>query len=68
MMEALFDALEISESCKIGKRLTKKQFIENFQLGSSDKKILSKSVENITLEYFLSKNTMKNGTTLKWPL
>ena len=57
-MERLFDILQIPESCRIGKRLTKKQFIENFQLSSSEKKILSSDVESITLEYFLSKDTI----------
>ncbi len=57
-MEELIGALQIPDSCKIGKRLTKKQFIENFSLNSSEKKILSSDVESITLEYFLSKHTI----------
>jgi hypothetical protein len=57
-MDALFDRLHIPDSCKIGKRLTKKQFLENFRLNSSEKKILTNDVESITLEYFLSKHTI----------
>ena len=58
MMGSLMQALHLPDSCKIGKRLTKKQFLENFSLNSSEKKILSSDIEGITLEYFLSKQSI----------
>lgn len=58
MIESFLDSLNIPDNCKIGKRLTKKQFKENFSLKANEKKILTDNIDNITLEYFLSKNTI----------
>jgi len=58
MVEEFLNSLTIPSDCKIGKRLTKKQFKENFPLKANEKKILAEDIENITLEYFLSKNTI----------
>jgi len=45
-------------SCKINRKLFKKQFIENFSLNANEKKIISEDVENITLEYLLNKDNI----------
>jgi hypothetical protein len=57
-MQDVLQNLNIPSSCKIGKRLTKKQFIENFSLKSNEKKTLSSDVESITLEYLLNKDNI----------
>ncbi len=58
MTQELMHKLKIPSTCKIGKRLTKKQFIENFSLKANEKKILSSDIESITLEYLLNKNNI----------
>jgi len=58
MTQELIHKLKIPSTCKIGKRLTKKQFIENFSLKANEKKILSSYIESITLEYLLNKNNI----------
>lgn len=45
-------------TCRIGKKLFKKQFIENFSLNINERKILSDHVDSITLEYLLNKNNI----------
>lgn len=57
-MQELIDNLGLEASSKIGKKLFKKQFIENFSLSIADKKILTNDIESITLEYLLNKNTI----------
>lgn len=57
-MEDFFNSLSIPESCFVGKKLDKKEFIENFSLNSNDKKILSKDIDRITLEHLLNQNTI----------
>lgn len=57
-MQELIDHLGLEASSKIGKKLFKKQFIENFSLSVADKKILTNDIESITLEYLLNKNTI----------
>lgn len=55
-MQNIFETLHIPIACKISRKLFKKQFIENFSLNASEKKILSSEVESITLEYLLNKD------------
>lgn len=57
-MQELIDNLGLEASSKIGKKLFKKQFMENFSLSVADKKILANDIESITLEYLLNKNTI----------
>lgn len=57
-MEDFFNSLSIPESCFVGKKLDKKEFIENFSLNANDKKILSKDIDRITLEHLLNQNTI----------
>ncbi|MCF6309611.1 MAG: DUF4391 domain-containing protein [Sulfurimonas sp.] len=56
MKKTLLDKLNIPLTCKINRKLFKKQFIENFSLNATEKKIISEDVENITLEYLLNKD------------
>jgi len=58
MKKTLLDKLNIPLSCKINRKLFKKQFIENFSLNATEKKIISEDVENITLEYILNKDNI----------
>ncbi|MBU1901924.1 DUF4391 domain-containing protein [Patescibacteria group bacterium] len=62
MTQELLQNLKIPSSCKIGKRLTKKQFTENFSLKANEKKIISSDIESITLEYLLNKNNINIAT------
>jgi hypothetical protein len=57
-MEDFFNSLSIPESCFVGKKLDKKEFVENFSLNTNDKKILSKDIDRITLEHLLNQNTI----------
>ncbi len=56
MKKTLLEKLNIPLTCKINRKLFKKQFIENFSLNANEKKIISEDVENITLEYLLNKD------------
>jgi hypothetical protein len=56
MKKTLLDKLHIPNSCKVDRKLFKKQFIENFSLNVSEKKVISEDVDNITLEYILNKD------------
>jgi len=58
MKKTILDKLNIPASCKINRKLFKKQFIENFSLNATEKKIISEDVENITLEYLLNKDNI----------
>jgi len=61
-MQDVLQNLKLPSSCKIGRRLTKKQFIENFSLKTNDKKILRSEIQSITLEYLLNKNNININT------
>ena len=56
MTQNILETLSIPLTCKIGRKLFKKQFIENFSLGVNEKKILTSDIESITLEYLLNKD------------
>jgi len=58
MKKTVLNKLNIPVSCKINRKLFKKQFIENFSLSAVEKKIISEDVENITLEYLLNKDNI----------
>lgn len=62
MTKELLKNLKIPSSCKIGRRLTKKQFTENFPLKATEKKILSSDIDGITLEYLLNKDNINIAT------
>jgi len=56
MIESIPKNLGIPLSCKIDKKLFKKQFTENFSLNVNERKILTNYIESITLEYLLNKD------------
>lgn len=56
MIEQVSRNLGIPLSCKIDKKLFKKQFTENFSLNINERKILTNFIESITLEYLLNKD------------
>jgi len=58
MIDNILKNLDIPNSCKVGRKLFKKQFLENFSLNSNEKKILSDDIESITLEYLLNKDNI----------
>jgi len=58
MIQEPIHNLKIPATCKIGKRLTKKQFLENFSLKSNEKKILKEDIQSISLEYLLNKHNI----------
>lgn len=58
MMDEFLYKLNIPSSCKIDRKIFKKQLMENFSLNSSDKKVLSEFVNAISLEYQLNKETI----------
>ncbi len=58
MIEKILEQLNIPKVCKKSRAIHKKDILNNFSLSSSDKKILSSSVESIRLEYVLNKNTI----------
>ena len=56
--EQLYTAMEIPETCFLGKRVFKKLFHENAALTVADKKALSKDVDTITWQYTLKPATI----------
>jgi hypothetical protein len=58
MRQDLLQNLNIPSSCKIGRKLFKKQFSENFTLNVNEKKTLTNDIESITLEYLLNKDNI----------
>ena len=57
-MQEILESLQIPQTCKVSKRLTKKQFIENFSLTTNEKKTLSNDIQSINLEYLLNQDTI----------
>lgn len=58
MIEKIYDSLNIPSSCKVDKKIFKKQYLDNFTLKQSEKRILSDDIENITLKYILTKDNI----------
>ena len=58
MKKTLLDKLHLPLTSKVNRKLFKKQFIENFSLSATEKIIISKDIENITLEYLLNKDNI----------
>ena len=57
MIQVLYDKLGLPDACILGKRVFKKLFHENAQLGVTDKKAFADDVDTITWQY-----TLKPGT------
>lgn len=62
MIDNVLNSLSIPDNCLVSKKLDKKEFIDNFSLNINDKKILSQSVDRISLEYILNNNTINIAT------
>jgi hypothetical protein len=58
MIETLYDKMMIPETCRIGKRVYKKLFIENAILNSTDRKALRDDVDTILWQYTFKPNTI----------
>lgn len=58
MIEDFLNSLSIPETCRVSKKIDKKEFIENFSLNVNDRKILSKYINKITLEYLLNQDNI----------
>jgi hypothetical protein len=54
MINQIVKQFNIPTSCKIDKKLYKKQFIENFKLKSDEKRAIKEDVESIELLYLLN--------------
>jgi hypothetical protein len=58
MIEDFLNSLSIPETCRVSKKIDKKEFIENFSLNVNDRKILSQYINKITLEYLLNQDNI----------
>ena len=58
MIQILYDKLALPDACHIGKRIFKKLFRENAQLGVTDKKAFSEDIDTITWQYTLKPSTI----------
>ena len=57
-MEDFFESLNFPASTYVGKKLDKKEFLENFSLNINDRKLLSQNIDRITLENILNQDTI----------
>ncbi len=58
MIEALYDKMALPPACRLGKRVFKKLFHENAQLGITDKKAFNEDIDNIIWQYTLKPSTI----------
>lgn len=58
MIEALYEAMAIPDSCHLGKRVFKRLFHENAVLGATDKKAFRDDIDTITWQYTLKPTTI----------
>ena len=58
MIQVLYDKLSIPDPCYLGKRVFKKLFHENAQLGVTDKKAFTEDIDTITWQYTLKPSTV----------
>lgn len=58
MIQALYDSMDIPSSCYLNKRVFKKLFHENAQLGVTDKKAFREDIDIITWLYTLKPSTI----------
>ncbi len=59
MIDVLYEKMAIPESCLLGKRVFKKLFHENAQLGATDKKALRDDIDTIVWQYTLKPTTIQ---------
>lgn len=58
MVASLLDALQLPDSCRLGKRVFKKLFLENAKLTPQHRRAFSSDVEEVTWEYTLKPSTI----------
>ena len=58
MIETLYEKMTIPESCRLGRRVYKKLFLENGKLNTTDKKALSDDVDIILWQYTFKPTTI----------
>ena len=56
--EQLYASIGISEGCRLGKRIFKKLFHENSQLGTTDKKAFKDDIDKVTWMFKLEPNSV----------
>ena len=59
MSELLYSFLNIPDACRLGKRVFKKLFEENADLGTADRKALREDLDNVTWAYTLKPSTIQ---------
>ncbi|WNL33794.1 DUF4391 domain-containing protein [Arcobacter cryaerophilus gv. pseudocryaerophilus] len=57
-MEDFFESLCFPASTYVGRKLDKKEFLDNFSLNINERKLLSQAIDRITLENILNKDTI----------
>ena len=57
-LEQFYENMAVPEACALGKRIYKKQFYENGQMGAADKKAFAEDIEGIEWRYTLKPATM----------
>ncbi len=58
MIDVLYAKMALPESCKLGKRVFKKLFLEHANLGVTDKKALAEDIETVTWQHTLKPSTV----------
>jgi hypothetical protein len=58
MIETLYAGMAIPESCRLGKRLFKKQFVANSTLSAADQKAFNEDVDTIYWQHTLKSTTI----------
>jgi hypothetical protein len=56
--KSIYDFMEIPEDCQLGKRVFKKFFHENANLGATDKKAFRDDIDTVTWQYTLKASTI----------
>ncbi len=58
MIDTLYAGMAVPDACQLGKRVFKKQFVENATLGAADKKAFQADVDSIIWQYTLKPSTI----------
>jgi len=58
VITTLYERMAIPESCQLGKRVFKKLFHDNAQLGATDKRAFREDIDTITWQYTLKPSTI----------
>lgn len=58
MIETIYAGMAIPEACQLGRRVYKKQFMENAAMGTADKKAFNEDVDTVYWQYTLKPTTI----------